>query len=269
VLLQCADFAYRNELRVFVVEFADFILQLGQNPHLNSGKPETVRTPGRHRFLISGFPAGQIRIVVPRFADRLRYPEIAPSRTILIKMMPDSDAQRDWRTLYPFADHWLELDHGNRLHYVDEGRGTAVVMLHGNPTWSFYYRGLICGLRNSCRTVVPDHLGCGLSDKPQDYAYCLENHIRNLERLLLDTLRLDHITLVVHDWGGAIGMGFATRHPEKIARVVVLNTAAFLLPDCPWRIRICRLPGFGTLALRGLNAFSRAALHMGVCQPKP
>ena len=183
--------------------------------------------------------------------------------------MPNSRSQPDWRALYPFSDHWLELGEQRRLHYVDEGSGTPVVMLHGNPTWSFYYRNLICGLRKSFRTVVPDHLGCGLSDKPQDYAYRLENHIRNLECLLLDTLHLDQITLVLHDWGGAIGMGFATRHPEKVSRIVVLNTAAFLLLDCPWRIRICRLPGFGTLALRGFNAFSRAALRMAVCRPEP
>ncbi len=179
---------------------------------------------------------------------------------------PGSTNPRDWRALYPFTSHYLELD-GPRMHYLDEGDGAPVVMLHGNPTWSFYYRHLVCGLRDSCRVVVPDHIGCGLSDKPQDYSYCLSQHVRNTTRLLNDHLGLEDITLVVHDWGGAIGMAYAESFPERVRRLVILNTAAFLQMRCPLRIRICKTPLFGTLAIRGLNAFARAAVRMAVVAP--
>jgi haloalkane dehalogenase len=166
--------------------------------------------------------------------------------------------------LYPFASHWLDLD-GIRYHYLDEGPADAppILMLHGNPTWSFYYRTLIPALSRDYRVVVPDHIGCGLSDKPQDHDYCLEEHIRNVERLV-EALDLRQITLALHDWGGAIGMGYATRHPERAARFVLFNTAAFYQPILPLRIRACRLPLFGDLMVRGLNAFAALALPMAV-----
>ena len=163
------------------------------------------------------------------------------------------------RHLYPFASHYFDTG-GRRMHYVDEGAGPAVVMLHGNPTWSFYYRELITALRDSYRVIAPDHIGCGLSDKPQDYPYTLATHIENLERLL-DHLGLDDITLAMHDWGGAIGCGFAVRHPQRVGRLIVLNTAAFL-GRTPWRIRMCRLPVLGPLLVRGLNGFARTATLM-------
>jgi len=137
-------------------------------------------------------------------------------------------------------------------------------MLHGNPTWSFYYRRLAAAVGERFRAVVPDHLGCGFSDKPQEYPYTLGTHIDNLENLIA-ALGLERLTLVLHDWGGAIGMGYAVRHPESVARVVVLNTAAFFSRRIPFRINVCRLPMFGAGAIRGLNAFARAALWMAVC----
>ncbi|MBT5552068.1 MAG: alpha/beta fold hydrolase [Nitrospina sp.] len=140
-------------------------------------------------------------------------------------------------------------------------------MLHGNPTWSFYYRNLILGLKDSYRCVVPDHMGMGKSDKPQDYPYTLSRHIDNLEKLV-DHLKLDEITLVVHDWGGAIGMGFAVRHPERIRRLVIFNTAAFLSQEIPLSLRLCRLPGFGALAIRGFNAFARGAIRWACAKPE-
>ncbi|MAX16883.1 MAG: alpha/beta hydrolase [Nitrospina sp.] len=133
-------------------------------------------------------------------------------------------------------------------------------MLHGNPTWSFYYRNLILGLKDSYRCVVPDHMGMGFSDKPQYYPYTLSQHIDNLEKLL-DYLKLENITLVVHDWGGPIGMGFAVRHPERIKRLVIFNTAAFLSPEIPLSLKLCRLPVFGAIAIRGFNAFARTAIY--------
>jgi len=170
--------------------------------------------------------------------------------------------------LYPFASHWFEVD-GFRYHYLDEGRPDApvILMVHGNPTWSFYYRTLIPTLSQTYRVIVPDHLGCGLSDKPPQYAYTLAQHIRNLERLIT-ALHVTPITLALHDWGGAIGMGYATRYPERIARLVVFNTAAFWVPVVPWRIRVCRLPVIGDWLVRGLNGFVVAALTFATSQPE-
>ena len=161
--------------------------------------------------------------------------------------------------LYPFSSHSLQLDR-LRYHYLDEGSGENLLMLHGNPTWSFYYRNLILGLKGSYRCVVPDHMGMGKSDKPQDYPYTLSRHIDNLEKLA-DHLELDDITLVVHDWGGAIGMGFAVRHPERIRRLVIFNTAAFLSNEIPLSLSLCRIPGFGAIAIRGFNVFARGAIR--------
>src|SRR4051812_13367564 len=132
---------------------------------------------------------------------------------------------------YPFTPHAFPR-HGLRLSYLDEGAGDPVVMLHGNPTWSFYYRNLVLGLRDQYRCVVPDHIGCGLSDKPPEslYDYSLKSRIDDVEALL-DSLNLRaNLTLVVHDWGGMIGMGFAARHPERVKRIVAINTGAFPLP---------------------------------------
>jgi cis-3-alkyl-4-acyloxetan-2-one decarboxylase len=171
------------------------------------------------------------------------------------------------RHLYPFRTDRLEAP-GGAISYVDEGAGPPVVMVHGNPTWSIYYRHLILALRGAHRVIVPDHMGCGLSDKPQAYPYRLANHIENLT-LLLRHLDLGPVDLVVHDWGGAIGMGWAVRHPELVRRIVVLNTAAFLSPRLPLRIAVCRAPGFGDLALRGMNAFAGVATFMAVERPMP
>ena len=164
------------------------------------------------------------------------------------------------RELYPFESHYLDLD-GVRYHYLDEGREDAppLVMLHGNPTWSFYYRTLIPQLSADYRVIVPDHVGCGLSDKPQDYPYTLDQHIANVTRLI-EYLGLEQITLALHDWGGAIGMGYATRHPENVARFVIFNTVAFYQPNLPLRIKMCRIPLLGDVLLRGFNAFAQLAL---------
>ena len=171
-----------------------------------------------------------------------------------------------FKKLYPFESNWLELA-GIRYHYLDEGPQNAppLVMLHGNPTWSFYYRTLIPHLSQSYRVIVPDHIGCGLSDKPQDYPYTLAQRIQELETLIRH-LGLADITLILHDWGGAIGMGYATRYPGNVAGFVVFNTAAFYLPLLPKRIKVSRLPGLGDLAIRGLNAFARLALVFAVSQ---
>jgi len=166
--------------------------------------------------------------------------------------------------LFPFVRHWLDLE-DIRLHYLDEGDGEPVVAVHGNPTWSFYYRELVKGLRDSHRVVVPDHMGCGYSDKPGDdvYDYTLERRIEDFSALM-DRLELEDINLVVHDWGGMIGLGWAVRNPERIRRLVILNTAAFHLPKSkalPWQLWMVRNTPLGSFLVRGLNAFSRGATH--------
>ena len=170
-------------------------------------------------------------------------------------------------TLYPFESHVLDRD-GLAYHYLDEGTGDPVLMLHGNPSWSFYYRDLVKALRSDHRCVVPDHIGMGMSDKPGDdrYRYVLESRIDDFERLV-DSLALDRkLTLVLHDWGGMIGMGYAVRHPERIGRIVLLNTAAFHLPSemrVPFALRMVRDSGLGALGVRGLNVFARGAVTVG------
>jgi len=166
------------------------------------------------------------------------------------------------RDQYPFQSNFLETENV-RLHYLDEGVGDPVVMLHGNPTWSFYYRNLVKALKADYRCIVPDHIGMGLSSKPQQYPYRLNTHIDNVERLLTH-LGIDQFTLIVHDWGGAIGMGLAARMPERVNRIVVMNTAAFLSKEMPFTLNLCRVPGLGALLIRGFNAFAGLATSMAV-----
>jgi haloalkane dehalogenase len=153
------------------------------------------------------------------------------------------------------------------LHYVDEGKGEPLLMVHGNPTWSFYWRNLVLAFRERFRTVAPDHLGCGFSDKPQDYPYTLQQHIANLVSFV-EELDLRGITLLAHDWGGAIGLGAALERPERFARFVLFNTGAFPPPFVPLRIRVCRTPLLGAVAVRGWNLFARAALRMATNKPE-
>src|SRR5262249_50567248 len=175
----------------------------------------------------------------------------------------------EYRRLYPFHPRKLYLPGRAAganlfLNCLDEGRGEPVVMLHGNPTWSFYYRHLVLALRDRFRCVVPDHVGCGLSDKPDPsrYDFSLCRRVDDLGRLL-DHLGLrERLTLVLHDWGGMIGMGWAARHPERVARLVVLNTAAFPIPKArrlPWSLWLGRNTRLGAWLILKHNAFCRAA----------
>jgi len=124
---------------------------------------------------------------------------------------------------------------------------------------------LVKGLRGSYRLIVPDHIGCGLSDKPSPkvYSYRLAQRVKDLTRLI-EHLDLRGVTLVAHDWGGAIGMGAAVGAPDRFARFVLLNTAAFRSQRCPLRVRMCRAPLLGRLGVQGLNLFARAALRTAV-----
>jgi haloalkane dehalogenase len=179
--------------------------------------------------------------------------------------MAESNA---WRSLYPFTSHEMVLG-GHRCHYLDEGTGPVLLMVHGNPTWSFYWRNLVLALRDRYRVVVPDHIGCGLSEKPSAaaYSYRLAQRVSDLGQLI-EQLGLEHITLVAHDWGGAIGMGAAVASPDRFQRFVLMNTGAFLSQRCPRRIRVCHIPGLGRLAIQGLNLFSLAAIRWATEKPE-
>jgi pimeloyl-ACP methyl ester carboxylesterase len=168
---------------------------------------------------------------------------------------------------FPFDSHHAQVT-GARMNFLDEGsdgNGTGEVFLfvHGNPTWSFAWRQLVPEVAKTARAIAVDQIGCGQSEKPLDYDYSLEQRITALCELVTQ-LDLKRITLVAHDWGGAIGLGAAGRMPERFSRFVLMNTAAFRSKRIPLRIAVCRIPLLGTLALRGLNAFSRAALTMAV-----
>ena len=164
-----------------------------------------------------------------------------------------------------------EIDAGPfKQRFLDEGNGDETVLcVHGNPTWSFYYRGVIDRLSDSHRVVAVDHIGCGRSDKPtrDQFPYTLAAHRDNLVALI-DHLDLQNITLVAHDWGGAIGLSSLVERKDRFKRIVLLNTGAFPPPYIPLRIAACRLPVLGTAGVRGLNLFARAAVTMAMSRTK-
>ncbi|MDR0869516.1 MAG: alpha/beta fold hydrolase [Planctomycetaceae bacterium] len=179
-----------------------------------------------------------------------------------------------WRSLYPFESRYFNWD-GLRYHYVDEMRPRnakdrqTLLMVHGNPTWSFMFRNLITAFRDRYRCIAIDHIGCGLSDKPseKEYPFSLERRIGDLSRFV-EHLDLRNITLIAHDWGGAIGIGTAERFPDRFDRFVLMNTSAFS-GECPLRIKVCKLPLFGRLAIQGLNLFSLGTMTMAAAKHIP
>ena len=167
----------------------------------------------------------------------------------------------------------LTVSGGHGLHVIDEGKGRPVVMLHGNPSWSFYYRNLLEELSGDYRVIVPDHIGMGRSEKPVDsqYEYTLNQRVADLESALDQLGVTTDITLVVHDWGGMIGSTFATRHAERVSRMVVLNTAGFGLPKekmFPWPLWLSRNTLVSALFGRGLNGFVKGTAWIGTTRNK-
>ncbi|MEM8679695.1 MAG: alpha/beta fold hydrolase, partial [Planctomycetota bacterium] len=152
-----------------------------------------------------------------------------------------------------------------RMHYVREGEGAPLLFVHGNPTWSFYWRNLLQRYRDSHQVISIDHIGSGLSDKPAQYDYSLAQHAANL-RQFVEAHDLRDITVFVHDWGGAIGLKVAAACPERFRRIVLFNTGAFPPPRVPRRIAVCRTPILGRWMIRGGNVFSRAAMRMATHQ---
>lgn len=172
--------------------------------------------------------------------------------------MPD----HDWidREAYPYDSHYLELDMG-RMHYVDEGSGEPVVMVHGNPTWSFLYRHLIRQLAPTHHCVAMDHIGFGLSDKPTSWNYNPAGHARNLEALI-QSLDLTDITLVVQDWGGPLGLSYAINHPEKVKRLVIMNTWMWPVNNDWYYVAFSKFTGglLGRFLIRHFNFFARVVM---------
>lgn len=171
--------------------------------------------------------------------------------------------------LYPFTGLRLDRGDGIRLHYLDEGPkdGEPVVFVHGNPTWSIHFRAPIAALKDRRRCIAIDHVGCGLSDKPGDdrYRYTLASRVEDLDRLIAHLVPAPRrITLVAHDWGGMIASAWAVEHPERVARIALMNTAAFHLPagkTFPPALGLVRT-GLGAFLVRGLNAFALTASHV-------
>lgn len=226
-----------------------------------------VRGFARLRSLVPGFPPSHLLA------------------TILAMTTAPSPTTASWRTLYPNCSQELRLG-GLRYHYLDSGPPAAasetasaaadsaadpaaaapvILCVHGNPTWSFYWRSVFERFAPAHRVIAVDHIGCGLSDKPPRGAfdYSLAAHRDHLVQLI-DELDLQNIVLLAHDWGGAIGLSAAIERRERLAGVVLLNTGAFPPPYVPWRIAACRLPLLGTLAVRGANLFAKAAVTMAM-----
>ena len=164
-----------------------------------------------------------------------------------------------------YATESFTTPRGAKMSYVDAGPrcDEIVLMLHGNPTWSYYFNHLIVAVSPRLRCIAPDHIGMGRSEKPQNYDYTLATRIADVEALVA-SLNVKRVHLVVHDWGGAIGFGFAARHAALIGRLVILNTAAFPSRHLPARIALCKAPVIGPLLVRGLNGFAGPATWMAM-----
>ena len=182
---------------------------------------------------------------------------------------------------YPFTPKRFDVRPGIAMSFLDEGPrdGEVVVMLHGNPSWSYYWRHLVSGLSDKYRCIVPDHVGMGLSDKPDDaddasprYDYTLQSRIDDIDALL-EHLGIDGpVTLAVHDWGGLIGFGWALLDPTRVKRLVVTNTASFPLPKekpMPWQIAMGRHSRLGGWLIRRFNLFARGAAAFGTKRKLP
>ncbi len=182
---------------------------------------------------------------------------------------------------YPFTPQRFEVRPGIGMSFLDEGprAGEVIVMLHGNPSWSYYWRHLVLGLRDRYRCIVPDHVGMGLSDRPDDapgahprYDYTLQSRIDDLDALLRHLGIDGRLTLAVHDWGGMIGFGWALTAPARVRRLVITNTAAFPLPSSkrfPLRLAMGRDSRLGGWLIRRFNLFARGAARFGTVRKLP
>jgi cis-3-alkyl-4-acyloxetan-2-one decarboxylase len=195
-------------------------------------------------------------------------PELTPTQRAM--------DERDWTFggTWPYEPRWLFTD-GIRIHYVDEGPrdGEPVVMLHGNPTWSYLYRRFIAAVAEAgYRAIAHDQLGFGRSDKPiREKEFSVERHVRHFAALM-EELELDGVTLVVQDWGGPVGLAWAVDHADRVRRLVLLNTwPGGRHPDyprVPAPFRLFRWPGTGDVLLKGANVFTRVFLFRNGTHPE-
>ena len=171
------------------------------------------------------------------------------------------------KKLYPFSSNFLKLSSGDSMHYIEKGRGNkeVLLMIHGNPTWSFYYRNLVNDLSQNYHCIAIDHIGCGLSSKGTK-TLRLQDRIDQLQDFVVKK-DLKNITVISHDWGGAIGAGLVLAESDRIKRIVFSNTAAFNSKKIPLSIAISRTRGLGTFLNRSLNAFSLAATFRTTVNP--
>lgn len=186
----------------------------------------------------------------------------------------NGSADRDWTFggTWPHSPKWFDSADG-RMHYVDEGRGRPIVMVHGNPTWAYVYRRFIDAVTHAgYRAIALDHLGFGRSDKPDaPELYRIFRHAERCEALL-ESLDLHDATLLVQDWGGPIGLAWAARHPARVQSLAVLNTIAHRPPgkvSLPLPLRLFRTPFVGEVMVKGMHAFVRKFLFQaGVVHPE-
>jgi haloalkane dehalogenase len=179
--------------------------------------------------------------------------------------MTHSDFRPDAR-LFPFESHWLEGP-GGKVHYIDEGQGAPILFLHGNPTWSFVYRGIVIRLREHFRCIALDLPGFGLSDHPADYRFTPEEHARTVQSFV-NELDLQNLTIMGHDWGGPIGMKVALEEVTRMRALVMGNTwywptAAFHLKAFSWILST----GYAQGLIHRKNLFVEKIIPLGVKHP--
>lgn len=172
----------------------------------------------------------------------------------------------DWldRKEYPFDSHFIDLPVG-RMHYLDEGEGEPIVMIHGNPGWSFEYRKIIPELSKMHRCIAPDHIGFGLSDKPQNFDYTPESQAKNFE-IFMNDLDLDKITMTFNDWGGPIGLNYAIKHPDRIKKLVIMNTWLWSVKDDWYYQAFSGMMGgvIGRFLIKHYNIFGKMVVKKAV-----
>lgn len=167
---------------------------------------------------------------------------------------------------YPFTDHWLPYRDGH-IHYLDEGQGPVVLLLHGNPTWSFLYRNVIKELRDEFRLIAPDYPGFGMSKVPSGYGFTPQEQSEAVHELIRH-LDLKHFILVVQDWGGPIGLNYAVQHRTNLRGIVVMNTWAWPAEILPMKLFSLAMGGWpiGYWLQTRLNFFAKVIVPHGIYQ---
>lgn len=165
-----------------------------------------------------------------------------------------------FRERFPYESHYFNVGPGC-LHYIDEGTGPVLLLLHACPMWSYSFRHIIAEYSKCFRVIAIDQMGFGLSDKPERCDYHLEGHVDNLENFVRK-LDLKDIVFIMHGRGATIGTAFATRHPELVRGFVILNSMAFSDYSLPFRLQICRIPWIGAKLIMRLNFFTRDLCKM-------